>query len=225
MNILLVEDDRRTAEFIAKGLAQAGFSVRRAADGNEGLELAVSESHDAAVVDVMLPGLDGISLVQELRRRKSALPVILLSAKSTVDDRIRGLQAGGDDYLVKPFSFSELLTRVHALIRRASRSSEPAGVSAGGLRIDLARRRAFRGDREIELQPREFSLLEYLMRNAGRVVSKTMIIERVWGYQFDPHTNIVEARICRLREKIEEAGGGKLIRTVRGAGYIFEEAN
>lgn len=224
MKILLVEDDRRAAEFIAKGLTQAGFSVRRAADGEEGLQRALAESHDAAVIDVMLPKRDGLSLVQELRRRKSATPIIVLSAKSSVDDRIRGLQAGGDDYLVKPFAFSELLTRIQALIRRASRSSEPTSISVGALRMDLVKRRVFRGDCEIELQPREFFLLEYLMRNAGRVVSKTMIIEHVWGYQFDPHTNIVEARICRLREKIEGPGGRNLIRTVRGAGYLFEES-
>jgi two-component system, OmpR family, response regulator len=225
MKILIVEDDRRTAEFIAKGLSQAGFSVRHAADGEEGLQCALAESYDAAVVDIMLPGMDGLALVQELRRKKSGTPVIVLSAKSSIDDRIRGLQAGGDDYLVKPFAFSELLTRIQALIRRANRSSEPTGISVGSLRIDLVKRRVFRGDREIELQPREFSLLEYLMRNAGRVVSKTMIIEHVWDYQFDPHTNIVEARICRLRDKIEGPGGRKLIRTVRGAGYLLEDTD
>lgn len=223
MKLLLVEDDWRTAEFVMKGLAQAGFAVRHAADGEEGLQCALMESYAAAVIDIMLPGMDGLALVEELRRRRIKTPVIVLSAKSSVDDRIKGLHAGGDDYLVKPFAFSELLARIHALIRRASRVTQPTTISVGPLSLDLAKRRVFRDGREIELQPREFSLLEYLMRNAGRVVSKTMIIENVWDYQFDPHTNIVEARICRLRDKIEGLGGQKLIRTVRGAGYLIEE--
>ncbi|MEI6633011.1 MAG: response regulator transcription factor [Chlamydiota bacterium] len=223
MNILLVEDDIRTAQFITKGLAQAGFAVRHAADGEEGLQRALMESYDAAVIDIMLPGLDGLELVHRLRRKKSLTPVIVPSAKGSVDDRIKGLQAGGDDYLVKPFAFSELLTRIQALIRRANRSPEPTAISVGHLSIDLVKRKVFREEREIELQPREFSLLEYLMRNAGRVVSKTMIIEHVWDYQFDPHTNIVEARMCRLRDKVDRPFDRKLIHTVRGVGYLLEE--
>jgi len=223
MRILLVEDDPRTAEFILKGLRQEGFAVDHAADGEEGLHLAATTPYDAAVVDIMLPKLDGLSLIDALRQYRNATPVIVLSARSSVDDRIKGLQAGGDDYLVKPFAFSELLARIQALIRRAQSLSEPTTLTVADLRVDLARRKVFRAGREIELQPKEFALLEYLMRNAGRVVSKTMIMEHVWDYNFDPQTNVVEARVCRLREKVDRSFDSKLIHTLRGVGYVLEE--
>ena len=223
MRILLVEDDRQTAKFIMKGLRQEGFAVDHAPDGLEGLHLASTESYDAAIVDIMLPGLDGLTLIHELRKRKIITPVIVLSAKSSVDDRIKGLQAGGDDYLVKPFAFSELVARIQALIRRLSPSAEPTTLTVSDLKMDLVRRKVFRGGMEIELQPKEFALLEYLMRNPGRVLSKTMIMEHVWDYNFDPETNVVEARICRLRDKIDRSFNTKLIHTTRGVGYVLEE--
>jgi two-component system OmpR family response regulator len=222
MKILLVEDDRQTSAFVAKGLAEAGFVVEAAEDGIAALQIATLQSFDAAIIDIMLPRLDGLSLIGELRRRKIATPVIVLSAKRAVDDRIRGLQAGGDDYLVKPFAFSELLARVQALIRRASAAVEPTTLSVGDLSVDLLRRKALRGGQEIELQPKEFALLEYLLRNAGRVVSKTMIMEHVWEYNFDPQTNVVETRVCRLRDKIDRPFERKLLHTVRGVGYVIE---
>ncbi|MCD6571372.1 MAG: response regulator transcription factor [Deltaproteobacteria bacterium] len=223
MKILLVEDDIRTASFIMKGFQQAGFVVEHAVDGEDGLYLALAGSYDAAVVDIMLPKLDGLTLIEELRMKRVVMPILVLSAKSSVDDRIKGLQTGGDDYLVKPFAFSELLARIQALIRRANFIPEPTGLTVGDLSMDLLTRKVFRGGREIELQPREFALLEYLMRNAGRVVSKTMIMEHVWDYNFDPQTNVVEARICRLRDKIDRSFDCKLIHTIRGVGYVFEE--
>jgi heavy metal response regulator len=223
MRILLVEDDVKTASFIVKGLNEAGFAVDHAENGEDGLHMALYEPYDAAVVDLMLPKLDGLTLIDRLRRRDVATPVIVLSARRTVDDRVKGLQTGGDDYLIKPFAFSELLARIQALIRRASSVSEPTGLTVGDLSMDLVRRKVFRAGKEIELQPREFALLEYLMRNTGRVVSKTMIMEHVWDYNFDPQTNVVEARICRLRDKIDRSFGCRLIHTIRGAGYVLEE--
>jgi len=223
LRILLVEDDMRTASFIVKGLSQEGFAVDHAPDGEEGLLMALVEPYDAAIVDIMLPKLDGLTLIEELRIHKIRTPVIVLSAKASVDDRIKGLHAGGDDYLVKPFAFSELLARIQALIRRANNISEPTTLTVSDLSIDFVRRKVFRGEKEIELQPKEFALLEYLMRNSGRVVSKTMIMEHVWDYNFDPQTNVVEARICRLRDKIDRAFDRKLIHTLRGVGYVLEE--
>lgn len=223
MRILIVEDDKQTALFISKGLRQEGFAVDLAFNGEDGLHRALTESYDAAVIDIMLPKLDGLALIDEMRRNNSEIPVIVLSAKSSVDDRINGLQAGGDDYLVKPFAFSELVARIHALIRRATRAGEPTALSVGDLKMDLARRKVYRKGVEIELQPKEFALLEYLMRNAGRVVSKTMIMEHVWDYNFDPRTTVVESRICRLRDKVDRPFGGNLIHTIRGVGYVLEE--
>lgn len=222
MRILLVEDDQRTAGFILKGFREEGFAVDHAADGERGLLLASTEPYDAVIVDIMLPLLDGLELIERLRRRKTMTPVLVLSAKNTVDDRIKGLQAGGDDYLVKPFAFAELVARVRALLRRASAVPEPTTLTVDDLRMDLIRRKVFRGDAEIELPAKEFALLEYLMRNAGRVVSKTMIMEHVWDYSFDPQTTVVESRICRLREKIDRGFERKLIHTMRGAGYVLE---
>lgn len=221
MRILLVEDDQKIASFIRMGLQQAGFAVDSAADGEEGLCLAVTEPYDAAVVDLMLPKRDGLSLIEELRRRRMNTPVLILSAKRSVDDRVKGLQMGGDDYLTKPFVFAELLARVQALIRRASGSVEPTRLSVGDLSLDLLTREVCRGDERVELQPREFSLLEYLLRNAGRVLSKTMILEHVWDYHFDPQTNVVDVLVCRLRNKIDRGGGEKRIHTIRGVGYVL----
>ncbi len=222
MRILLVEDDERTASFVAKGLREEGYAVDWAREGREGLRLASQGIYDAAVVDVMLPGLDGLTLIRRLREAGVGTPILVLSAKAAVDDRVRGLQAGGDDYLVKPFAFSELAARLQALLRRALGSTEPTRLEVGDLAVDLVRRKVYRGKEEIELQPKEFALLEYLARNAGRVVSKTMIMEHVWDYNFDPQTNVVEARICRLREKIDRPFPVKLLHTVRGAGYVLE---
>lgn len=223
MRVLIVDDDVRTASFILKGLRQAGFVVDHEGDGQDGLHKALAGPYDAAVIDIMLPSLDGLALVRELRQRRVRLPVLILSAKGSVQDRVQGLSDGGDDYLTKPFAFSELLARLHALIRRAQGIAEPARLLVGNLSIDLLSRKVFRGERFIDLQPREFALLEYLMRNQGRVVSKTMIMEHVWNYNFDPETNIVEARICRLREKIDRGPDPKLIQTVRGIGYVLRE--
>jgi two-component system, OmpR family, response regulator len=223
MRLLLVEDDLRIVAFVGKGLKEAGFVVVHAADGQSGLQFALEASYDAAIIDIMLPGMDGLALIDALRRRRIRLPVIILSAKRTVDERVQGLQAGGDDYLTKPFAFSELLARIHALIRRANNTPEPTSITVGDLHIDLLARAVTRASQKIELQPREFGVLEYLARNAGRVVSKTMIMERVWDYNFDPQTNVVESRICRLRDKIDKGFATPLIHTVRGMGYVLRE--
>jgi heavy metal response regulator len=222
MRILLIEDDPRTASFIIKGLKQEGFAVDHAADGEEGLHLALQNSFDAAVIDIMLPKLDGLTLIERLRQQAVSTPVIVLSARSSVEDRVKGLQVGADDYLMKPFAFSELLARIQALLRRANAQTDPATLTVEDLRMDLIRRKVFRAKKEIDLQPKEFALLEYLMRNAGRVISKTMIMEHVWDYNFDPQTNVVEARICKLRDKIDRDADKKLIRTIRGMGYVLE---
>ncbi len=225
MRLLLVEDDPKIASFILKGLKAEGYAVDHAPDGQEGLHMAVTEPYDAAIIDVMLPKLDGLSVIERMRKDKVNTPVIILSAKGSVDDRVKGLQAGGDDYLPKPFAFSELLARVQALIRRGSGLSEPTRLTVGDLTMNLLTREVTRGGRKIDLQRLEFSLLEYLMRNAGRVVSKTMIMEHVWDYNFDPQTNVVESRICRLRDKIDRGFDKKLIQTVRGVGYALKAAS
>jgi len=223
MRVLLIEDDLKTASFILKGLKEAGFAVDHATDGETGLQLAETEPYDAAIVDLMLPKIDGLSLIETLRRQKINTPVIILSAKRSVDDRVKGLQTGGDDYLTKPFAFSELLARVQGLIRRNSGVSEPTSLTVSELSMNLLTREVVREGQEIDLQPREFALLEYLMRNRGKVVSKTMIMEHVWNYSFDPQTNVVEARICRLRDKVDKGFGKKLIHTIRGVGYVLKE--
>jgi len=223
MRILLVEDDVKIASFVEKGLRAAGYAVDHAADGETGLHLALTEPYDLAVVDIMLPKLDGLSLIERMRREKRNTPVIILSAKDSVDDRVKGLQTGGDDYMTKPFAFSELLARVQALIRRAGGLSEPTQLTFENLSMNLLTREVIREGRRIELQPIEFSLLEYLLRNAGRVVSKTMIMEHVWDYNFDPQTNVVEARISRLRDKLDRDFAKKLIHTIRGVGYVLRE--
>lgn len=201
---------------------EAGFITDRAMDGKAGLNMALSNSYDSAIIDIMLPGLDGLSVIETLRNRKINLPVIILSAKRSIDDRIKGLRQGGDDYLTKPFAFSELLARVQALIRRANNTVEATSLVVHDLSIDLLAHTVTRAGKKIYLQPKEFSLLEYLMRNAGRIVSKTMIMERVWDYNFDPHTNVVEARMCRLRDKIDKDYDQALIHTVRGFGYVLK---
>jgi two-component system OmpR family response regulator len=221
---LIVEDDPTIASFVSNGLREAGFTVDEAADGTMGLELARSAPHDVAVVDLMLPGLDGISLIQQLRAAGIRTPVLILSAKQSVNDRVKGLDVGGDDYLTKPFAFPELLARVHALIRRSGHTAASTQLTAGDLSLDLLARTAVRGGREIELRPREFALLEYLMRNAGRVVTKTMILSHVWDYTFDPQTNVVDVLVFRLREKVDKGFPTKLIHTVRGSGYVLRVA-
>ena len=223
MRILVVEDDKQTLQFIAKGLQQEGFAVDQTSDGEAGLHFALTEPYDAAIVDIMMPKLDGLSLIDKIRQNRVFTPVIVLSAKSSVDDRIQGLQAGGDDYLVKPFAFSELVARLQALIRRSTREEGPTTITIGDLEMDLIKHKVFRNGSLIDLQPKEFSLLEYLMRNTGRVVSKTMLMEHVWDYNFDPRTTVVEARVCRLRDKIDRPFQKDLIHTVRGVGYILED--
>jgi DNA-binding response OmpR family regulator len=221
MRILVVEDDKKIASFVVKGLTQAGFAVDLAADGEEGVNLAVAAPYDVAILDIMLPKLDGFDIIARLRREKILTPVIILSAKRSVDDRVKGLQLGGDDYLTKPFSFAELLARVQALIRRSQQTPEPSRLQAGDLSIDLLTREVVRAGKKIDLQPREFALLEYLTRNVGRVVSKTMIIEHVWGYDFDPLTNVVDVLVSRLRNKVDRDFEKKLIQTHRGLGYAL----
>jgi two-component system OmpR family response regulator len=224
MRALIVEDDATIAEFVARGLREAGFAVDHADDGSTGLQLARGAPYDVAVIDLMLPGLDGLTLIETMRREQIRTPVLILSARQTVDDRVKGLQIGGDDYLTKPFAFPELLARVQALIRRATNAPSATRLSAGGVTLDLVSRRVARDGREIDLRPREFALLEYLMRNAGRVVSKTMILSHVWDYSFDPRTNVVDVLVFRLREKIDKGFPTKLIHTVRGIGYVFRVA-
>ena len=192
-------------------------------DGEDGLHLALTEPYDLAVIDLMLPTVDGLTIIKQMRDHDINIPVLILSAKRSVDERVEGLQTGGDDYLVKPFAFSELLARVQALMRRSSRSESAIELTVADLVLNLHTRKVFRADREIDLQPLEFSLLEYLLRNTGRVVSKTMIMEHVWDYNFNPQTNVVEARICYLREKIDKDFATKLIHTVRGVGYVLKE--
>jgi len=222
MRILIVEDDDQIADFVQQGLREAGYAVDRTANGNEGFRYALNQPYDAAVVDLMLPGRDGLALIQGLRQRGVSTPVLILSAKRSVDERVEGLEAGGDDYLTKPFAFSELLARVQALIRRNSgTTANPTHLTAGPLELDLLDRTATRNGDPVDLQPREFALLEYLMRHPGRVVSKTMILEHVWDFDFTPQTNVVEVLVHRLRSKIDEGYEPKLIHTERGAGYVL----
>lgn len=224
MRVLLVEDDNKIASFVVNGLKQNAFSVDHAPDGEEGLKLARMVTHDAAVLDIMLPKLDGLSLLRQLRQDKIHTPVLILSAKASVDDRVKGLQAGGDDYLTKPFAFSELLARLHALIRRATHTVEPTQFSASDLTLDLLTREITRGGQKIDLQSREFALLELLLRHPGRAVTKTMILENLWDYSFDPQTNVVDVLVHRLRTKVDKDFPVKLIQTIRGVGYVLKPA-
>jgi two component transcriptional regulator, winged helix family len=223
MELLLVEDDAKIAEFIIAGMRESGYEVEHATTGSEGLRLAKAKNHDAAVIDIMLPGMDGLRLIEEMRAVGRETPVIILSAKRTVDDRVRGLRAGGDDYLPKPFAFAELLARVQALVRRSSRSSaEPVEMCVGELRMNRLSREVTRAGTPIVLQPREFALLEYLMRHSGAVLSKSMILESVWDYDFDPQTNVVDVLICRLRSKLDKDYEHKMLHTLRGVGYVLK---
>ena len=224
MRVLVVEDDSKIASFVVNGLKQNGFAADHASDGENGLALARSVSYDAAVIDIMLPKLDGLSMLRQLRQDKILTPVLILSAKARVDDRVKGLQAGGDDYLTKPFAFSELLARVQALIRRAARTAEPTTLSAGGLTMDLLTREVSRDGQAIELQSREFALLELFLRHPGRAVTKTMILEQLWDYSFDPQTNVVDVLVHRLRTKVDKDFPVKLIQTIRGVGYALKPA-
>jgi two-component system OmpR family response regulator len=218
---LVIEDDKDVASFIGRGLEQAGCNVDHADNGKDGLFLATTETYDALVVDRMLPGVDGLTLIRTLRASQNTTPVLILSALGEVDDRVKGLKAGGDDYLVKPFAFSELLARLEALDRRAKSGGDaPATVlRVADLEMDLLRRDVRRGDTTIELQPREFQLLEFLMRHAGQVVTRTMLLEGVWDYHFDPQTNVIDVHVSRLRSKIDRGFERPLLHTVRGVGY------
>ncbi len=222
MKILIIEDDKATAEFVAKGLQDAGYQTGHADDGVRGFEMAKNGTFDLAVVDIMLPGLDGLAVIRGIRGAGIEMPLIVLSAKDSVESKISGLDCGGDDYLAKPFSFGELLARIQALLRRAARAAEPTRLTVGDLTMDLLHREVRRAGETLDLQPLEFQLLEYLMRNHGRVVTRTTILEHVWKYNFDTQTNIVEAAVFRLREKIDKPFEKKMLRTVRGFGYVLE---
>ena len=221
MRLLLIEDDKKIASFIEKGLKESGFSVDVAFEGVEGLALILSQSYDLAVVDIMLPGLDGLTIIEKMRWKGVQTPVLILSARQSVDDRIRGLQTGGDDYMVKPFSFSELLARVQALIRRDKSATTTTRLQVGPLQMDLLRHEVFRDEEKIELPAKEYALLQYMMRNPDVVISKTSILEKVYDYAFDPQTNVVDVLVCRLRNKIDKTFQGKMIHTVRGMGYVL----
>lgn len=219
MHVLVIEDDVETARYLRKGLAESGHAVALVHDGREGLAAVLDHRFDVAVVDRMLPGLDGLSLIATLRREGRRIPVLVLSALAQVDDRVRGLKAGGDDYLTKPFAFSELLARLEALARRAGGEGGETRLCVADLELDLLSRVVTRAGREIALQRREFELLAYFMRHAGQVVTRTMLLERVWGYHFDPRTNVIDVHVSRLRRKIDKGFDGPLIHTVRGVGY------
>ena len=221
MRILVVEDDEQTAAYMVKGLTESGYVVDRADNGRDGLFLATSSDFDAVVVDRMLPGLDGLSMIQALRADRVATPVLILSALGQVDDRVQGLRAGGDDYLTKPFAFSELLARIEALLRRRTGPAVVTKLAVGDLEMDLLGRSVRRAGRAVDLQPREFRLLEYLMRHAGQVVTRTMLLEGVWDYHFDPQTNVIDVHVSRLRQKIDKGFEAPLLHTVRGAGYCL----
>jgi two-component system, OmpR family, response regulator len=225
MKILVIEDDDDTASYVARGLIEQGHVVDRAPNGRDGLFLAAGETYDLLIVDRMLPGLDGLAIVKTLRSAGGKTPILFLTAVDGIGDRVEGLEAGGDDYLVKPFAFAELSARVNALARRPALAAGGTVLRVGGLHMDLSRRTVGRGDRLIELQPREFRLLEYLMRHPGKVVTRTMLLEHVWDFHFDPHTTVVETHISRLRSKLDHKDNeASLIETVRGAGYRLREA-
>ena len=221
MRVLVVEDDAKIASFIVKGLKQAGYVVHAIGHGTDALRLLEAEPFDLLIIDLMLPGIDGLTLIEQLRREKIKSPVLILSAKRTVDDRVRGLQIGGDDYLTKPFAFSELLARVEALTRRGKGDGPQTKLIVGDLEMDLLSRMVRRAGQKIDLQPREFRLLEYLMRHAGQVVTRTMLLEGVWDYHFDPQTNVIDVHVSRLRQKIDKPYPTPLIHTIRNAGYML----
>ncbi len=221
MRVLVIEDDSDTLAYIAQGLEQHGHVVDKSSDGKDGLFMALEESHDVIVLDRMLPGLDGLSILQALRSSGDASPVLILSALGEVDDRVEGLRKGGDDYLTKPFAFSELLARLEALVRRGDADAVETKLQVADLRMDLLARTVRRGHTAIELQPREFRLLEYLMRHSGQVITRTMLLEKVWDYHFDPQTNVIDVHISRLRGKIDKGFAEPLVHTVRGVGYVL----
>ena len=223
MRLLIIEDDRDAADYIARAFREVGHVAEQAADGEEGLALALEREYDVMIVDRMLPKRDGLSLIGELRKQDIHTPILILSALGQVDDRVKGLRAGGDDYLTKPYSFSELLARVEVLARRRSGRGEETGYRVGDLELDRLSRRVSRGDKEIDLQPREFRLLEYLMKHAGQVVTRTMLLENVWDYHFDPQTNVIDVHISRLRSKIDKGFSQPLLHTIRGAGYMVRD--
>ena len=223
MKILVIEDDEGIRSFVSKGLEEAGFTTDTASDGEDGFALLLTGSYDAAIVDIMLPGMDGLTLIEKIRAKKKQTPIIILSAKRDVDDRILGFQKGGDDYLTKPFSFSELLVRIQALIRRSSTTPETTILTCEDLLLSLVSHKVERAGQKIDLQPKEFALLEYLLRNTGRVLSKTLIMEKIWHYDFDPQTNIVDVLVSRLRSKIDKDFDKKLLHTIRGVGYVLKE--
>lgn len=223
MKLLLIEDDKEVLEYIRKGFSELGFVVDFAENGKDGLFLATTESYDAIILDRMLPELDGLTILKTIRGSENHAPVIILSALGDVDDRVKGLRAGGDDYLVKPFAFSELHARLEALIRRNNNKNDnPVSIEIEDLRLDLLSRKVSRGEKNIELQSREFKLLEYLLNHRGQVVTRTMMLENVWDYNFDPQTNIIDVHVSRLRNKIDKGFDKQLIKTVRGSGYIIE---
>lgn len=221
MRILVIEDDREAAAYMVKGLKESGHVVDHAANGLDGYSMADGAGYDVLVVDRMLPGLDGLTIVEMLRRNGDGTPVLFLSALGEVDERVKGLKAGGDDYLAKPYAFSELLARVEALSRRGTRTEQETVLQVHDLEMDLLARRVTRGGKRIDLQPREFQLLEYLMRHAGQVVTRTMLLENVWEYHFDPQTNVIDVHISRLRGKIDREFETSLLHTIRGAGYCL----
>ena len=223
MRVLLIEDDEEAAQYLTKGLAESGHVVDHAADGPRGLVLDTSEPYDVLIVDRMLPGLDGLSVIEALRKNGSVVPVLVLSAKGAVEDRVAGLRSGGDDYLVKPFAFAELLARLEALVRRSRPQAVATTLRLADLEMDVLARTVTRGGREVELKPREFRILEYLLRHAGQVVTRTMLLENVWDYSFDPQTNVVDVHMSRLRQKIDAGAAKPLLQTVRGAGYRLRE--
>jgi two-component system OmpR family response regulator len=221
MRILVIEDDATVAGFLKKRLGDDGHLVDYAADGQEGLRLASGNGYEAMIIDRMLPGVDGLSVIQTVRSSGDQTPILILSALGEVDDKVRGLKAGGDDYLVKPFAYSELMARVESLVRRFSSQEERTSLEVAGLRMDLLSREVSRDDQKIELKPREFLLLEYLMRHAGQILTRAMLLEAVWDYHFDPQTNVIDVHISRLRQKVDRAFSQPLIHTIRGAGYVL----
>jgi len=225
MRILVIEDDLEAAAYMVKGLKESGSVVDHAADGKHGLIMAASGNYDVLIVDRMLPSMDGLSIVKTLRSTGDKTPVLILSALGEVDDRVKGLRAGGDDYMTKPYAFAELLARIESLLRRGKIDATNTRLSVGDLEMDLVGRNVKRGGKTIELQPKEFALLEYLMRHAGHIVTRTMLLEKVWDYSFDPQTNVIDVHISRLRQKIDKGFNKPLLHTIRGAGYSLNDSN
>jgi len=223
MRILVVEDDEKISSFVAKGLKEAGFAVDAVKNAEDGLSFLTGTDYDAAVVDIMLPGMDGLTMIEKLRAEGGRTPILILSARRSVDDRVKGFQTGGDDYLTKPFSFVELLARLQALIRRSGMGTQQTSLAYEDLSMDLVSHEVKRGNVRLELQPREYSLLEYFLRHPGQVLSKTMIMEHVWDYDFDPQTNVVDVLVHRLRNKVDKDFEVKLLHTLRGVGYVLRK--